>query len=274
MGGTFTAGLRVREAPVVVGISSPPAQLLLFAGIETFEDSKGVILGNCDDEGSRMTLTLHLNRTATRVLQASSTAALASITAEEGDFVLAVDSTEVRLDPSTGELLLVVELAASGESGGLAATGSCAHINRISYSANVLVDIQAPLIAGTVRWSEAGFRSQGWPALEVVAGYWVTTDGGSGSFGTSTWVVVATGVLDQPVLAAGVFHANYVIQGVPFGKSVEVKVSPSPYFTTRSQNANVGFTRQNNLISPIILKPAQPQQLDVDFLAEVLALPR
>src|SRR5262245_38051774 len=136
MSGTFAANLQVKAKPVVVGIANPPSQLLLFAGIETFLDTKGQILGNCDSETSRMTLTLHLQRTATRVLQWSSTAALASISSDEGDWLLAVDSSEVRLDPTTGELLLVVELAATGDDGGVFDGGACAYINRISYTAH------------------------------------------------------------------------------------------------------------------------------------------
>ena len=273
MSGTFAASLNVRTMPVVVGIASPPSQLLLFAGIETFFDTKGQILGNCDSQTSRMTLTLHLQRTATRILQWSSTAALASIRSDEGDWLLAVDSSEVRLDPTTGELLLVVELAATGEDG-LTGSSSCAYINRISYTAHVLVDIQAPLIAGTVRWSAADFHAQDWPALTVVAGYWVSTPGGPGMFGTSTWVIVATGILDQPILSGGIFSSSYVIQGVPFGTSVQVLATSLPNFKASAQLASPGFTREHNTTDPIILTPGQPQQLDVDFVAKPVFGPR
>jgi hypothetical protein len=274
MSGTFAAILHVRAMPVVVGIANPPSQLLLFAGIETFFDGKGQILGNCDSETSRMTLTLHLKRTATRVLQWSSTAALASISSDEGDWLLAVDSSEVRLDPTTGELLLVVELAATGEDMGVFDSATCAYINRISYTAHVLVDIQAPLIAGTVRWNAADFHAQGWPALAVVAGYWVATGGSPGTFGTSTWVVVATGILDQPILSGGRFSSSYVIQGVPFGTSVQVLVTSLPNFRASTPSASPGFTREHNTTDPIILTPGQPQQINADFVATSVFPPR
>ncbi|NHZ63298.1 hypothetical protein [Massilia genomosp. 1] len=273
MSGTFQVSLPATAAPVVVGIANPPSQLLLFAGIAT--NSKGQILGNCDEDTSRMTLTLHLNRTATRILQHSSTAALASISSDEGEWQVAVDASEVRLDPATGEILLVVELAATGESMGFLDGATCVYIDRISYTAHVLVDIQAPLIAGTVRWRASDFAAHGWPALAVVAGYWITTPASPGSlFGSSTWVVVATGILEQPILVDGTYSADYVIQGVPFGRPVQVLLTSLPNFVASAPSASPGFWREHNLLDPIMLTPGQPQQLNVDFIANTIFPPR
>jgi hypothetical protein len=273
MGGTFATTLTVTDPPVQVIVADPPAQLLLFSGIAT--GAAGEILGDCDSDRSQMTVTLHLNRTATRVLQSSSTISLASISGDGGPYIFATDSSSVQLDPTTGELSIIAVLVAQGDNAGFLGHATCNYLNRFSYSAQILVDIQAPYISGFVRWNESDAAAEDWPALAISAGNMTPGAPSAVPFGEPgwtpslpTWTVVATGILNPPVLASGVYTASYFIQGVPFGQQVSVQAMSFPNFKLL-RPGDMAFTREDNLMDPIMLTPAQPQQNNVDFVGSI-----
>jgi hypothetical protein len=279
VGGTFVATLTVANPPIQVTVSDPPAQLLLFSGI-VIGTADGVLLGDCDSDISRMTVTLRLNKTATRILQSSSTVSLASISSTGGPFILATDASTVELDPTTGELSIVATIVVQGDNAGFMGDPTCNNLNRFSYSAQILVDIQAPYISGFVRWNESDAAAEGWPALSISAGHMTPAAPSTVPLGEPgwvlnfpTWTVVATGILNPPVLASGVYTSSYVIQGVPFGQQVSVQVMSLANLKVRDRGS-MEFRREDNLTDPLMLTPAHPQQNNVDFMGNFIRVPQ
>ncbi|CAB3769310.1 hypothetical protein [Paraburkholderia humisilvae] len=257
------------QPPVAVIVSDPPAQLLLFSGIVVGNNDPLFIVTSSAIQHE--TLDLNLNFPTGRIIASTSTVALASIGSSEGvAFTFATDTSTIAQDPNTGSLSLIAELSLQSETPTWGGWYPSMWINRVSYSAQVLVEIEQPIIAGTLRWSERDVAAESWPALSVSANSvnW-SPPGGFGGF--TPGPVVATGVVEPPVLASGVNTATYLITGVPFGQQVTVLVTALPSFKLLHGNT-LGFYRSGNTANPLTLTPTQSQQQNVDFVASVSTL--
>ena len=77
----------------------------------------------------------------------TATVGLASIRSDEEDFIFGTENVDISL--VDGEPLLISNIVVQGEP---------AVLNRFSYQANVIVDVDEPVIAGTIFWTPETVR--------------------------------------------------------------------------------------------------------------------
>lgn len=132
------------------------------------------------------------------------------------EFTFATDQAELEL--VNGNLELHACIAVQGEPSSL---------NRFSYEVTVVLQVDEPLIAGTIRWDDgaiAGGPAAGNPWFRLEATNHV--DDGT-PFGRTDSVVKADTGLVQPNPAGARTELPCVLHGVPFNVPVTVAVIPS-----------------------------------------------
>ncbi|AGB26960.1 hypothetical protein Mycsm_06856 (plasmid) [Mycobacterium sp. JS623] len=239
-------------------VGNPPQQMQIFTGTvavhlkshrSVTQQKVGVILGS-----------------TTLQAQACSKVDLASITNSHSEFIFAVDTNTVEIDPSTGLITLVTDIGVQG-------TDSI--FERFTYHVEVLSNPVDTLIAGTVRWSESlGAPSPsalaGQPLFRVDAGVFTTPP-----TGTPQMQAPRSGFSHgKPVLTGGTWAVAYQIDNVPLGPTNVVLPTLLPNELT---NLPAGATDNSFHFAPpttIQLTLAAPSAVGVDFEMLLDAGPR
>ena len=121
---------------VDVFIGNPTNHMLIFAGV-------AAPAWNTEDDDLRQAeVIINLRTPVINVIAQTAVIGLASIGNGDSDFIFATD--EVQVVAVNGNLELHACIAVQGDPSDL---------NRFSYQANVIVNIDEPLITGTVRWN-------------------------------------------------------------------------------------------------------------------------
>jgi hypothetical protein len=195
-----------------------------------------------------------------RVVSYTAVTGLAALGAGSDGFAMGTDAVSVELRDDTGELALVCDIQVSGKPGWL---------HRIAYQASVIVEVESPLIAGTIRWQPAALGMLRQTNLFTVVGHSVEVippAPGSGGFTKSIVHDIArAGESDRPVQDEdGFIKVPYVLSGeLPL--NLDITVAPSAIAGAFSVTPDRLAFDQVAGPRPVRLTPSNPQVFGVDF---------
>jgi hypothetical protein len=201
---------------LTVFVGDPPRQLLIFTGVAIPEFAS-------DEDLERDEVQVRLGAITSEQFQWTAQAALASVVADEGDFIFAVDGAFVDTDTDDvkdGVLRLRAPVAVQADSGKLL---------RISYTVHVLSDPIQNKINGIISWDQSfgaptgGVTAGGKPMFRVDLGHTVTIPAAPGNFATTKFVTQTSGFSGRPVAAGHRWICPYEIDDVPLGQPWEVR---------------------------------------------------
>ena len=183
---------------------------------------------------------------------------LASIKNDETNFLFALDTARLEVEPATGELLIRVTAAVLGEQ---------TSIHRFGYQAVARVHKVSARIAGTIMVPKAILDLSGWneadlPSLFQISANTVEFQGpqGSMSFGWEKITPVASGTTADMRQGQKECFVDYAIDGCPF--SVPLRVLVNLAGNRWPSDAVCGQVRGPN---PVLLTNIDPEASGVDF---------
>jgi hypothetical protein len=139
-------------------------------------------------------------------------------------------------------------------------------LRRFAYQATVIVDVQEPLIAGTIRWRTGVTTLQRQSDLFSLHAHFVETiPGGVGLAPPSIVRTVGSGQeTEPPATTSGYSVVPYVLRGdLPLNTGITVSVdAENGAFSTAPKG--LAFTQIAGP-TPVLLSPSQPQVFGVDF---------
>ncbi len=252
--------LDVRDPNQVTSVSQIDAdlgvanrRLLVLSGIALCN------LDSSDDDLHRDETVVRLGVYARNLEQWSAFVGLASIANDETGFVFATDTTQVSLDPQSGELLLTTFLALQGDDSSL---------HRFSYQVVVTIVRVSPHIAGKIRWPSSLFRPASEdvalvaPQLTVMANRYerVTPPGG---FPFDRLTPLIPGQIVKVDIQGDWCEAHYRIDNPAMVTDLQVTVTPGAIFG----GASGGNIVAGQVNGPRIFKltVGAPSQDDIDF---------
>jgi hypothetical protein len=106
-----------------------------------------------DSDTQHEDIQVHLGEHVRDIEQVSVLVGLASIYNDDSEFVFAVDTARVELDPVSAEMLLIVNAAV---------TGTSSTLNRMSYQIVATVVAVTNSISGVITWPTSLFRPDGY----------------------------------------------------------------------------------------------------------------
>lgn len=173
---------------------------------------------------------------ASNLEQWSAFVGLASIANDESAFVFSADTASVRLDPSTGELLLHINTALMGE---------WSYLGRLSYQVVVTVVRVSPHIAGTITWHRSLFTPSSLDPSLVAGGLIVMASHvefsgtpGDQRWGTLSRTPIAPGQVTKLEEQKDYFVAYYRVENPRMAISLQVSIDvggPFPPGTVAGQ---------------------------------------
>jgi hypothetical protein len=173
---------------------------------------------------------------------------LASISNDDTDWVLADDSAQVRVDPATRELELVVNLAAFG---------GASILHRFSYQVVVVNKPTPTEIAGTLTWQTASFRPPSTDPVALDPGFRITANRIAAS---GALIPFAFGSIAELQIGEQTCQAIYTIPNPPVSTQLTVIVE-CPVLSPLVMDAVP--TGSNS----VLLTPLAPTRTDVNFVA-------
>jgi hypothetical protein len=197
---------------------------------------------------------------ARNIEQWSAYIGLASIANDESEFVFATDNARIELDPATGELILVVNTALSGEWSAL---------NRFSYQVVVTVVRIGAAITGRITWPTALFRPESQdPAIaqrlfSVVANRYEYISATSNTFAYEKLTPLIPGAVEKLVVGEDHCDAFYRITNPPMATDLKVTLGVADEFRAQSPGVNIAWG-QSKGPQHFVLSPAHPAE-EVDF---------
>jgi hypothetical protein len=227
---------------VLIGI--PNRHMLIFTGIaKPGWDSQSDL--------DRELVVVKLGKPATALIGYTATVGLASVSNDDSDFVFATDDVTVGIDTA-----LQLELRCN-----VAVQGEPSVLNRFSYQANVIVDLDEPLIAGTIRWSPDIAQANRPNHLCLIEAFVHTDDGSLGGVDQ----VVAQAEESGPASFSGArWEVPYVIRGIPLNTTLRVRASmQAGAFSPTSINSQLGMSP--GFSGPYTLTFQQLKATGVDF---------
>jgi hypothetical protein len=172
---------------------------------------------------------VHLGVQAPHVQQATATVGLASIHADDTNFVLATDSATVDPDPQTGELRLHIDTNIMGDP---------ARLNRIGYQVIAIVPTADSWVRGVVRWhsQDTGVPLPAADPETLRALLHVTLARVENVSDGEFWKTIYIPVLDAHYGSPGM-DGNWVVvpfdfANPPMGDPLTVRVTPSLAFSS------------------------------------------
>ncbi len=235
-----------------VFLGNPTNHMLIFAGVA------GPGLGSEDSDLRQAEVILNLRTPVINVIAQTAVIGLASIGNGDSDFIFATD--EVQVVAVNGNLELHACLAVQGDPSGL---------NRFSYQATVIVNIDEPLITGTVRWDQH-YTPNANPLFTVHA----SVQGSDGTFYTYTPVAQDTATLPLTPLG-GVYAYPYAIRNVPLNTPLYITVDD---ITQANFSLPVGGTLSSQQVAgpsqPVTLIPLNMNVTNLDFALVYQSPPR
>ncbi len=228
---------------VDVFIGNPANHMLIFAGV-------AAPAWNTEDDDLRQAeVIINLRTPIINVIAQTAVIGLASIGNGDSDFIFATD--EVQVVAVNGNLELHACIAVQGDPSDL---------NRFSYQANVIVNIDEPLITGTVRWNKQ-YTPDANPLFTVHA----SVQGSDGTFYTYTPVAQDTGTL--PLTPVGdVYAFAYAIRNVPLQTPLYITLDDVMQANFSLPSGGVLIPQQASGPSqPITLTPLNMNVTNLDF---------
>jgi hypothetical protein len=257
------AGHAVLRADLAVG----GRQLVVISGIARPEWKV-----DDDDEAKRQECRLLLREPADDLETSTVHVGLASIGNDDTAWVFATDTARIEVDPTTEELVLVVNLALMGD---------VSTLNRFSYQVVLTTVKVVTEISGTISWPTVFFAPTG-PGPSGVSGVFTiqanirhVVASGSGFGGpseTTTLEPVTPGqVVDLTVDDTGQCHARYRITEPPKNKDLVVTVAQHGLVSPGVDHIEFAPTTPGG--DETRLTTARPVDTDVNFVADAFEDP-
>jgi hypothetical protein len=241
---------------IQVRLGNPPAHLVILTGIAIPSwDSQD------EDDMNGAEVIVNLRMPAVRLLQWTASIGLANIVNEDSDFTFGTDQVELELVKTNLELHACIVVA-----------GEPSYLNRFSYEATAVIEIEEPLIAGTIRWQDGtldGGPAGGGPWFELRA----TTHVDDGTpFGRDDQVLASDTGFVQPSHTGTINELPYALHGLPF--EVPLTISVSPNSLVPSPGHLLRLEQVSGPPQPITLTGQRPQVLDLDFEMDAIDVPK
>ncbi|WP_396928741.1 hypothetical protein [Mycolicibacterium sp.] len=206
-----------------------------------------------DDEAQRQECRVLLREPADDLETATVHVGLASIGNDDTAWVFATDMARVEVDPTTEELVLVVNLALMGD---------VSTLNRFSYQVVLTTVKVVAEISGTISWPKVFFAPSA-PGPSGVSG--VFTIQANVRHSTGLEPVTPGQVVDVTVDDGGDCHARYRITEPPKNKDLLVTVAQRGLAAPGVDNIEFGPTSPGG--DETRLTNAHPVDSDVNFVA-------
>ncbi|HZD30825.1 MAG TPA: hypothetical protein VE779_04105 [Candidatus Angelobacter sp.] len=216
----------------------------------------------------RQTVTVNLRYTVLAVINATITVGLASIYNGDSAFLFATDAASLAIDNNTQELLLLVDVAL---------TGDPSELNRFGYQVVVVVTTQVTGISGTIRFDKSIFDASGLAPGQEAQLFLISAETHTpipppptGGFGGEQDTPVAYGTITGMSVNGTDFDVAYSIPGAPYNQQLYVTADAGALFTPSGQV----FVTQNAGPDPVVLTVAVPGVSGVDFQAVRAYVPK
>jgi hypothetical protein len=239
-----------------VTLGNPPAHLVILTGIAIPHwDSQE------EEDLNGAHVVVNLREPATQLLGWTASLGLANIANEDSEFTFGTDQVEVELVNTNLELHACIVVA-----------GEPSYLHRFSYEVTAVVEIEEPLIAGTIRWQDGtlnGGPSPGNPWFELR----VTTHIDDRTpFGRDDQVLASDTGAVQPMHSGTTNELPYALHGLPFNVPVTVTVSPNGLVP--SPGHLLRLEQVSGPPQPITLTGQRPQVMDLDFEMDAIEAPK
>lgn len=244
---------------ITVDLTDPGKQMIICSGIAISE-------WTVHDDGTvyNETVTLNLRQVVLDVDQATVTVGLASIGNGKTNNLFACNSAGVDRDPTTGELIVTVDVALMGDPSAL---------DRFGYQVVATVSTQKTGITGTIRWAHDIFNPQSLSAgqlaqlFQVSAGT-LTQQHLPNQLSSPIYASLANGITGGLSSDSADFLLPYQIPGAPYDEAIVVQVTKGGQVPAQS------MLRQIAGPNPLTLTISQPSVSGVDFRLVKVVPPR
>ena len=233
-----------------VFIGNPTNHMLIFSGVA------GPNWHADEDYGGGAEVIINLRTPVVNMVNATAVVGLASIGNGESDFLFATD--EVAVLPVDGNLELHACVFVQGDPSDL---------DRISYQANVIVNIDEPLITGTIRWKQqyppTSTPPRTDPLFTVQAS--IIDPLATGPFIQYLPVGIPDSETQAPFPVGGVYSVPYAIKNVPLNTPLYITVDVKEYSFNQPGGSSLSPQQTSGPSLPITLVPLNMNVTNLDF---------
>lgn len=233
-----------------VFIGNPTNHMLIFTGVA------GPGWHADEDYGGGAEVIINLRTPVVTMVNATAVVGLASIGNGESDFIFATD--EVAVLPVDGNLELHACIFVQGDPSDL---------NRISYQANVIVNIDEPLITGTIRWDQQyppTFAPPRTDPLFIVQAS-IEDPLAPPPFITYLPVGIPDSETQAPFPVGGVYSVPYAIKNVPLNSPLYITVDVKENSFNQPGGSSLIPEQTSGPSLPITLVPLNMNVTNLDF---------
>jgi hypothetical protein len=234
-----------------VFIGNPTNHMLIFTGV-------AAPAWNADEDyGGGAEVIINLHTTVVTMVNSTAVVGLASIGNGESDFLFSTD--EIAVLPVDGNLELHACINVQGDPSDL---------NRISYQANVIVNIDEPLITGTIRWDQQYSPTPALPRTDplFIVQASIVDPLAPGPFISYIQVGIPDSEMQAPFPVGGVYAVPYAIKNVPLNSPLYITVDVKQNSFNQPWGASLSPQQTSGPSLPITLVPLNMNVTNLDFL--------